>query len=97
ELARVLSASRDIASARGVIPAMAFGHVGNGHPHQNYLAHDAGELAMIEDVVTETLVRVVAAGGTIAAEHGIGKLKRRWLPLQLSPMQVGVMRAIKQE
>jgi FAD/FMN-containing dehydrogenase len=33
----------------------------------------------------------------VAAEHGIGKLKRRWLPMQASPAQLRVMRAIKRE
>ena len=33
----------------------------------------------------------------MSAEHGIGKLKRRWLPLQLHPTQLGVMRAVKRE
>ena len=51
----------------------------------------------MERVVQETLVRVIAMGGTIAAEHGIGKLKRRWLPLQMSPLQIGLMRSIKHE
>jgi len=35
--------------------------------------------------------------GTVAAEHGIGKLKRHWLRLQMTPLQLGVMRAVKQE
>ena len=31
----------------------------------------------------------------MAAEHGLGKLKRKWLGVQLSPAQVAVVRAIK--
>ena len=54
-------------------------------------------VARIEQVVEATLRRVIALGGTVAAEHGIGKIKRRWLPLQLTPLQLGVMRAIKCE
>ena len=76
---------------------MTFGHAGNGHPHQNYVARDANELRRVEAAVEETLGAVLAMGGTVAAEHGIGKLKRRWLPLQLSPLQLGVMRALKRE
>jgi FAD/FMN-containing dehydrogenase len=33
----------------------------------------------------------------VAAEHGIGKLKRKWVSLQLTPLQLGVMRAVKRE
>ncbi len=56
---------------------------------------DAEGVALTEQVVGHTLRHIVSIGGTIAAEHGIGKLKRRWLPLQLSPMQLDAMRALK--
>ena len=55
------------------------------------------EAAKIESVVEATLRHVIALGGTVAAEHGIGKLKRKWVSLQLSPLQLGVMRAVKRE
>jgi FAD/FMN-containing dehydrogenase len=51
----------------------------------------------MEAVVERTLRDVIAMGGTVSAEHGIGKLKARWLPLQLSAMQMDVMRALKQQ
>ena len=89
--------ARGLADMAGVEQAVIYGHAGNGHPHQNFIARDAGELERIERVVEETLKRVIAFGGTVAAEHGIGKLKRRWLPLQLTPIQLGMMRAVKRE
>jgi FAD/FMN-containing dehydrogenase len=81
----------------GVEQAVIYGHAGNGHPHQNFVAHDADELTRIEAVVEATLRHVIALGGTVSAEHGIGKLKRRWLPLQLTPVQLAAMRAVKRE
>jgi FAD/FMN-containing dehydrogenase len=96
-LADAIACARDIAGRHGVPPAVTYGHAGSGHPHQNYLARDASEVAVMERVVEETLRQVVAMGGTIAAEHGIGKLKRRWLPLQMSSLQLGVMRSVKRE
>ncbi len=96
-LGEALAGARRIAEAHGVAPAVTFGHAGNGHPHQNFVAHDADELRRVEAVVEETLRLVLSLGGTVSAEHGIGKLKRRWLPLQLSPLQIGAMRAIKRE
>jgi FAD/FMN-containing dehydrogenase len=96
-LGEVLRMARGIADERGVEQAVIFGHAGNGHPHQNFVCHDPDELRRVEDVVEETLRRVVAAGGTVAAEHGIGKLKRRWLPLQMSALQLAAMRALKHE
>jgi FAD/FMN-containing dehydrogenase len=96
-LGEAIAEARAIAARHGVAPAVTYGHAGNGHPHQNYLARDHDELLVVERVVQETLLRVIAMGGTIAAEHGIGKLKRRWLPLQMSPLQLGMMRSIKRE
>lgn len=96
-LGEAIEASRGIATSAGIDQAVTYGHAGNGHPHQNYLAQDSNDLARIERVVEETLRVVMRMGGTVAAEHGIGKLKRRWLPLQMSPMTIGVMHAVKRE
>jgi len=96
-LARAIGRARELASEAGIDQAVTYGHAGNGHPHQNFIAHDAGELARIERVVEATLREVIALGGTVAAEHGIGKLKRKWLPLQMSPLQVRAMSAVKRE
>jgi len=96
-LADALTIARGFARETGIDPGIAYGHAGNGHPHQNFIARNAAELQRIEQVVTATLREVIAMGGTVAAEHGIGKLKRKWLPLQASPVQQRVMRALKQE
>ncbi|HYW32297.1 MAG TPA: FAD-binding oxidoreductase [Gemmatimonas sp.] len=96
-LAEALRIARELATAAGVEQAVAYGHAGNGHPHQNFIARDAAELQRIERVVEATLREVLAMGGTVAAEHGIGKIKRRWLPMQASATQLRLMRAIKTE
>jgi len=96
-LSRAIEIARSLADAAGIEQAVTYGHAGNGHPHQNFIAHDAGELARIQSVVEATLREVIALGGTVAAEHGIGKLKQRWLSLQMSPLQVRMMRAVKHE
>lgn len=92
----VAIARRHAAEAR-VDPGIVYGHLGNGHPHQNFVARDAAEVRVIEAVVERTLRDVLAMGGTVSAEHGIGKIKARWLPWQLSALQVGMLRAIKHE
>lgn len=76
---------------------VTYGHIGNGHPHQNWVAKDPDEVKSLEAVVERTLRAVIGLGGTVAAEHGIGKLKSRWLGLQASAEQVGIMRAAKRE
>lgn len=97
QLKDAIAAARRFAVEANIEQAVIYGHAGNGHPHQNFIARDAAELARIENVVEATLRHVVALGGTVAAEHGIGKIKRRWLSLQLTPLQLGVMQAIKCE
>jgi glycolate oxidase len=89
-------ARRLVDEARLPQPAI-YGHAGNGHPHENFIANDAGELERIEQVVEATLRHVLTMGGTVSAEHGIGKIKRRWLPLQASPTQLAVMKAVKRQ
>ena len=96
-LARAIGRARALATDAGIGQAVIYGHAGNGHPHQNFIATDADALARIERVVEATLREVIALGGTVAAEHGIGKIKRKWLPLQMSPLQVRTMRAVKRE
>ncbi|HKG92634.1 MAG TPA: FAD-binding oxidoreductase [Gemmatimonadaceae bacterium] len=96
-LADAIEEARGVADRAGVEQAVCYGHAGNGHPHQNFVARDADELRRIEGVVEQTLRHVLTLGGTVAAEHGIGKIKRRWLPLQMTPAQLGVMRAVKRE
>ena len=97
ELGEVLEFCRRAADRHGVEHPVVFGHAGNGHPHQNWIAADRSELERTEQVVEETLREVLRRRGTVAAEHGLGKIKRRWAGLQLSPLQIDAMRALKRE
>lgn len=94
-LSEALTMAHALADAAGIERSVTYGHAGNGHPHQNFIARNADELAQLERVLYDTLTRVVQMGGTVAAEHGIGKIKRKWLPLQMSPVQQDVMRSLK--
>lgn len=97
KLEQAIQTARQLAAERRLEAPVIYGHAGNGHPHQNFIARDARELATIEEVVEQTLRHVVALGGTVAAEHGIGKVKRRWLPLQMNPLQISMMTAVKRD
>jgi FAD/FMN-containing dehydrogenase len=97
KLAEAVSAARSFAAEGGLEPPVIYGHAGNGHPHQNFIARDESELTTIEAVVERTLSHILTLGGTVAAEHGIGKIKRRWLPLQMNPLQISIMTAVKRE
>ena len=68
-----------------------FGHLGDGNVHVNVLGPDAGD-ERADDAVLEL---VLALGGTISAEHGVGVAKARWLARARGPEAVAAMRAIK--
>jgi FAD/FMN-containing dehydrogenase len=68
-----------------------FGHVGDGNIHVNVTGAAPEAPALDEQV----LRYVVACGGSISAEHGIGTAKAAWLPLDRSPDELATMRAIK--
>lgn len=95
QLHDALEVARTTAERHGVPLPTVYGHAGNGHPHQDYVARNHQEVEVVERVVSETLQQVLAMGGTVAAEHGIGKIKRQWLPLQFTPLQLRAMRALK--
>ena len=97
KLPEAIETARSLVKELGIEQPVIYGHAGNGHPHQNFIARDAREVTTIEGVVEETLKRVLALRGTVAAEHGIGKIKRRWLPLQMNPLQISMMTAVKKE
>jgi D-lactate dehydrogenase (cytochrome) len=56
-----------------------FGHIGDNHVHVNILPRDDTEAAMAREIYRTFIRRAVEVGGTISAEHGIGKLKREYL------------------
>jgi FAD/FMN-containing dehydrogenase len=72
-----------------------FGHVGDAHPHVNMLPATQAEYdAGYESLVTFAR-QSVALGGSVAAEHGLGKKKARLLPLQYSEEHIEAMRVVK--
>ncbi|MGF7239234.1 MAG: FAD-binding oxidoreductase [Frankia sp.] len=80
-----------IAGAAPSARMILFGHVNEGNLHVNLL--DAGPDA---EAVSDAVLRLVASyGGSISAEHGIGRAKRPWLHLSRSPAEIAMMRAIR--
>jgi D-lactate dehydrogenase (cytochrome) len=56
-----------------------FGHIGDNHVHVNILPRNDEESARAWEIYHRFIRRAVDVGGTISAEHGIGKLKRDYL------------------
>ncbi|MCB0729942.1 MAG: FAD-binding oxidoreductase, partial [Ignavibacteriae bacterium] len=58
---------------------VVYGHIGNSHLHFNMLPKDRDELTLCRKLYGEICRKSVELGGTISAEHGIGKLKTKYL------------------
>ena len=77
-----------------------FGHLGDGNLHYNLQAPQgvaAADFLRDNEAAVNAIVydAVVAHGGSISAEHGIGALKREELAQRKSPVALSMMRAIK--
>jgi glycolate oxidase len=74
-----------------------FGHLADGNFHVNIMYHraDPQETRAAEKAVDLLMRTVVALGGTISGEHGIGLAKTPFLRIQHSPAQVRAMQAVK--
>ena len=77
----------------------AFGHLGDGNIHYNISqpegADKAAFLARWGDVNEIVHAIVLAHGGSISAEHGIGRLKRDELARIREPIEIDLMQRIK--
>jgi len=81
------------------VPIVPFGHVGDGNIHVDICRTIAGEAEWqrIRAAVVDKLVDfVLARGGQITAEHGVGSAKRRLMKRALGPAELDVMRRLKQ-
>lgn len=74
---------------------VVFGHVGNNHFHVNILPRDERELARAKEIYAGFARDVVARGGSVAAEHGIGRIKKSFLATQYSSETLQSFREIK--
>ena len=72
-----------------------FGHIGDAHVHVNILPASEAEFEAGKALFTEFARHAVSLGGTVSAEHGLGKRKAHLLALQYSPEQIGAMQAVK--
>ena len=69
------------------LAVVSFGHAGNGNLHINLMVHpeDKDEMARAHIALEALMQRVLALGGTLSGEHGIGTEKRRFVPQEIEP------------
>ncbi len=81
------------------IPIVTFGHAGNGNLHVNLLydTQDAEQEKNAFPCLSRVFDLVIALGGTLSGEHGIGVAKRDFITRAIDPPTLAIMRAIKRE
>jgi FAD/FMN-containing dehydrogenase len=71
-----------------------FGHIGDAHVHINIFS-DPANPAQATELLLACAKRAVELGGTVSAEHGLGKRKAHLLKLQYAPEHLEAMRSVK--
>jgi FAD/FMN-containing dehydrogenase len=89
-------------AAQGVVPGcrpIPFGHIGDGNVHFNVSqpleAETAAFLARWDDMTSAVHDIALKLGGSISAEHGIGRLKRPLMEKIKDPVELALMRDLK--
>lgn len=72
-----------------------FGHIGDAHVHVNLLPADGAEMERAKALMVEFARKAVSLGGTVGAEHGLGKRKAHLLEIQYTAGQIEAMKAVK--
>lgn len=95
----VVACEQDLLQRFEDMQVVVFGHLGDGSLHYNTFLADVGQSAyQFEREVNQIVYQcVLAHHGTIAAEHGVGLLKKHWLTAVRSSEEMVLMRAIKKQ
>ncbi len=72
-----------------------FGHVGDNHLHVNILPKDETEAIKARHLYGRFIAQAIMLGGTVSAEHGIGKLKGKYLHAQFGERYLNEMAELK--
>jgi glycolate oxidase len=92
EAANLLAALKEMSRKWNIIVA-SYGHAGDGNYHVNILWDDSSFDS--EQVINELFDRVIAMGGTITGEHGIGLSKKKYLPKEQSKSLIELQKSVK--
>lgn len=82
-------------AARFPAPHAIFGHIGDAHVHVNLFPASEELIAEGKKLMDDFARKSVELGGTVAAEHGLGKRKRHFLPFLYSEAEIEAMKDVK--
>jgi D-lactate dehydrogenase (cytochrome) len=72
-----------------------WGHIGDNHIHVNILPRDLEELEIGERIYKKFAIEAVSCGGSVSAEHGVGKMKREYLQIMFGEEDIKQMWCVK--
>src|SRR5205085_1270439 len=93
--AEMLSIYRERLDAEFPGQYVIFGHIGDAHVHVNILPSNQQEWERARRLMLDFAREAVRLGGTVGAEHGLGKRKANLLAIQYTPEQIEAMKAVK--
>lgn len=74
---------------------LTFGHIGESHLHANLIASTKEEYEKCRSIYIQIAKKAVSLGGTVSAEHGIGKTKHPFAEIMLGKNGIEEMRKLK--
>ncbi|MEP7148142.1 MAG: FAD-binding oxidoreductase [Acidobacteriota bacterium] len=77
------------------IDYVIFGHIGDCHLHANLLPKNEAEAEKARHIYGRCIAQAVMLGGTVSAEHGIGKLKAKYLNVMMGERYLNEMAELK--
>ncbi|MHA1303994.1 MAG: FAD-binding oxidoreductase [Candidatus Heimdallarchaeaceae archaeon] len=72
-----------------------WGHIGDNHVHVNILPRNMEDLELGKQLYKKFAKKAVEYGGSVSAEHGIGKIKHEYLEIMYGKEGIDQMRAVK--
>lgn len=72
-----------------------YGHIGDAHVHVNSFPETRDQFERGKEIMTDLAREAVKLGGTVGAEHGLGKRKAHLLEIQYPPAQIEAMKQVK--
>ncbi|MBQ0105721.1 MAG: FAD-binding oxidoreductase [Armatimonadetes bacterium] len=72
-----------------------FGHIGNNHLHVNIIPNSEEEYRKGKELYREWAKKIVSVGGSVSAEHGIGKIKKDFFNIMFSQKEIEEMKNLK--
>ena len=92
--AEMIARYREMLDPTG-IRYVIYGHIGDAHVHVNMLPATAEQARQSQQFLHDFAHEAVLRGGTVGAEHGLGKRKRGLLSLLYSDGEIEAMKAVK--